>query len=169
MRVPILRRSLLFAALLLAACEPGVVGPDEVDAGLRTSVVPDASWGYMERDLFSYRIPPGFQDLHLQPIDSDAVMFASGSSTLHHDYGWYTGPWSLEQSGAPAELVEQRVNVGGRTAQVVAYRSGSTYVVRAWWALERQGQQTSLLLEGQTEEAAVRPQLLAAIYSVRFN
>ena len=110
-----------------------------------------------------------FRDLHLQPIDSDAVMFASGGSTLHHDYGWYTGPWSLEQSGAPAELVEQRVNVGGRTAQVVAYRSGSTYVVRAWWALERQGQQTSLLLEGQTEEAAVRAQLLAAIYSVRFN
>jgi hypothetical protein len=124
----------------------------------------------MERDLFTYRIPPGFQNLNLQPIDSDAVMFAQGSSTLHHDYGWYTGPWSFEQhSGSlPSEVVEQQVRIGGLTAQVVSYRDGSVYVVRAWWSLERQGQQTYLLLEGRTEDTAVRARLLAAIYSVEF-
>jgi hypothetical protein len=124
----------------------------------------------MERDLFSYRIPPGFQDLHLQPIDSDAVMFSQGTSTLHHDYGWYTGPWSLEQNSdpAPAEVIEQQVRIGGREAQVVGYREGAVYVVRASWKLERNVQQTWLLIEGRTEDPAVRARLLATIYSVEF-
>jgi hypothetical protein len=162
--------SRIFFALhvALAACDADVVTPDDVDESLRTAVVPDASWATMERDLFTYRIPPGFQDLHLQPIDSDAVMFASGGSTLHHDYGMYTGPFSLDQHAGAADVVEQQVKIGGRTAQVVGYREGAVYVVRASWKLEREGQQTYLLIEGRTEELSVRAQLLAAIYSAEF-
>ena len=165
-----LARVLLPTVAILAACDAGVVGPDDVDASLRTSVVPDASWATMERDLFTYRIPPGFQDQHLQPIDSDAVFFALGSSTLHHDYGMYTGPFSFEQHAGEAleDVVEQRVRIGGRVAQVVGYRENGVYVVRASWSLERQGQQTYLLLDGRTEDLAVRARLLAAIYSVEF-
>jgi hypothetical protein len=169
--VRVTARPLLFAIALLAACEAGIVDPEHADSRLRTSVVPDASWGLLERDTFSYRIPPGFQNLNLQPIDSDAVTHASEGSTLHHDYGMYTGPWSLQQhAGDPlGDVVEQSVRIGGRTAQVVSYRSDGVWVLRAWWALERQGQQTYLLLEGRTPDAAVRAQLLAAVYSVQFR
>ena len=159
------------AAALVLGCDSGIVEPEDADARLRTSVVPDASWARLERDAFSYSVPPGFEDLQLQPIDSDAVTHASGSSTLHHDYGMYTGPWSLGQHGAGVvhEVVEQEVKIGGRAAQMVSYRSDGFWVVRAWWDLERQGQQTYLLLEGRTADLSVRAQLLAAIYSIRFR
>jgi hypothetical protein len=164
-------RSLLLVVTLLAGCEEGIVDPEQADSRLRTSVVPDASWGVLERDTFSYRIPPGFQDLGLQPIDSDAVTHALNESTLHHDYGMYTGPWTLQQHSGepPEEVVEQRVRIGGRTAQVVSYRADGFWGVRAWWALERQGQQTYLLLEGRTPDLSVRELLLAAVYSVQFR
>jgi hypothetical protein len=161
----------LLTAALLAACGAGIVDPEDADARLRTPVVPDASWGRMERDLFTYRVPPGFENLDLQPIDSDAVTHASGTSSLHHDYGMYTGPWSLGQNVgvAIADVVEQTVRIGGRAAQLVSYRSGGFWTVRAWWEMERHGHQTYLLLEGRTEDPSVREQLLAAIYSVRFR
>jgi hypothetical protein len=172
--VPILprQRLSLAAASLLVACQVGVVDPQSADPRLQTSVVPDDTWGRMSRETFSYSVPPGFMNLELQPIDSDAVTFALGGSSLHHDYGWYTGPWSAEQhyGGALAEVVEQRVRIGGRTAQLVAYRSDGAWVVRAWWGKvgTRRGQDEDLLLYGQTDDARVRALLLASIYSVRF-
>jgi hypothetical protein len=122
---------------------------------------------------FFVRVPPGFLKLDVQPIDSDAATHASGRSSLHHDYGWYTGPWSRAQhlGEALSEVVEQDVRIGGRTAQVVSYRSGEVWVVRAWWGRVRvqQGQGEHLLLSGETEDIRIREILLAALYSVRFK
>ena len=172
--MPIIPRHRLspVGALLLVACQIGVVDPQSADPRLQTSVVPDDTWQRMSRETFSYAVPPGFQNLQLQPIDSDAVTFALGGSSLHHDFGWYTGPWSAEQhfGGPLSEVVEQRVRIGGRTAQLVAYRSEGAWVVRAWWekVRTRSSQDEDLLLHGQTDDARVRALLLASIYSVRF-
>jgi hypothetical protein len=167
-----LRRYSIALVSLLVACQLAVVDPQSADPRLQTSVVPDASWQRMQRETFSYSVPPGFVDLRLQPIDSDAVTFALGGSSLHHDYGWYTGPWSAEQhyGGSLSEVVEQRVNIGGRTAQLVSYRSDGVWVVRAWWEKVRTRgiQDDDLLLHGQTDDPRVRALLLASIYSVRF-
>jgi hypothetical protein len=169
------RRALRALAIagVLSACALGVVDPDSTDSRLRSSVVPDDSWTRVERANFSYAVPPGFLKLDVQPIDSDAATHASGSSSLHHDYGWYTGPWSRAQhlGEALSEVVEQDVRIGGRTAQVVSYRSGEVWVVRAWWGRVRvqQGQGEHLLLSGETEDIRIREILLAALYSVRFK
>jgi hypothetical protein len=165
--------SILGAALVLGACEPGVVDPNAADPRLQTSVVADATWHRLARATFSYSVPPGFVDLALQPIDSDAVTFALGNSSLHHDFGWYTGPWSADQhhGGPLSDVVEQSVRIGGRTAQLVSYRAGGVWVVRAWWGKVRTsgGQEDDLLLQGETDDFRVRSLLLASIYSVRFE
>lgn len=172
MTLILVRRFSLVLASLLVACQLSAIDPQSADPRLQTSVVPDGSWQRMQRETFSYSVPPGFVNLQLQPIDSDAVTFALGGSSLHHDYGWYTGAWSPEQhhGGALSEVVEQRVRVGGRTAQLVAYRSDGVWVVRAWWekVRTRSSQDEDLLLYGQTDDSRVRALLLAAIYSVRF-
>lgn len=171
------RRSLplvypLFALAL--ACDAGPVGPDDADPGLRTSVVPGEDWVRVERSSFSFSLPPGFEKLPLQPIDSDAAVYALLSSSFHHDYGWYTGPWTPEGQvdGFPiTDVVKQMVLVGGKRAEVVSFRYGATYVVRAWWAhvARSHGQNEHLLVRIETDEPQVRQALLAAIYSVRFD
>jgi hypothetical protein len=165
--------SVLASTLVFGACEPGVVDPNAADPRLQTSVVADGSWHRVERPTFSYSVPPGFVDLGLQPIDSDAVTFAQGNSSLSHDFGWYTGPWRADQhhGGPLTDVVDQEVRIGGRTAQLVSYRAGGVWVVRAWWGgvRTRGGQDDDLLLHGETDDFRVRGLLLASIYSVRFE
>lgn len=170
-------RSLLL--LLLATsppgCGPGILDPDDADPRLQTSVVPGEGWVRVDREGFSFALPPGFEKTAAQPIDSDAANYVFGGSSLHHDYGYYTSAWSREhmaQHGIEvSDLVEQRVRIGDRTAQLVAYRSGGTYVVRAWWGSVRRsfGVDEHLLLLGETDDVQMRRTLLASIYSVRFD
>lgn len=165
--------SLALLPLLLAACGSGVVEPDEADPRLSTSVVPAADWERVQRDDFSFQVPPGFQKLDLQPIDSDAATWATGSSSLHYDYGWYTGPWSAEETidgHRVRDVTRQRVRIGGRTAELVAFRYGAVQVVRAWWGAvdSSHGQAEDLLVRIETDDPALRELLLASIYSVRF-
>ena len=164
----------LLYPLLLVGCGPGVLEPSEADPSLRTSVVPGAAWERIERGAFSFLLPPGFEKLPLQPIDSDAATYALGSSSLHHDYGWYTGPWSPDGNldGDPVrDVVRQRVRIGGKEAELVSFRYGSVLVVRAWWGsvARSYGQEEHLLLRVETDDPAQREQLLASIYSVGFR
>lgn len=167
------RGVVLVAAVAMTGCS-GVLDPEDADPRLRTSIEPDASWSTMERDAFTYRVPPGFEQIAAQPIDSDAVTFVRDEANLHHDYGWYTGPWTdkTEIGGAPVrEVVRQEVRIGGRAAEVVSFRYGNVWVVRAWWPSVGRwgGEPGDLLLRGETVGAADRDELLAALYSVRFR
>ncbi|HSM61962.1 MAG TPA: hypothetical protein VK849_14230 [Longimicrobiales bacterium] len=166
---------LLLPLLALAlACDSGPLDPEDADPRLRTSVVPGEDWIRIERPGFSFSLPPGFEKLPLQPIDSDAATYALASSYFHHDYGWYTGPWSNEGQidGDPIrEVVRQWVLVGGKAAELVSFRYGGTWVVRAWWGrvASSHEQDEHLLVRIETDDLQAREALLASIYSVRFD
>jgi len=156
------------------ACGSGPLSPANADPRLRTSLVPGADWSLIRRPGFSFLLPPGYEKLPFQPIDSDAATYASGSSSLHYDYGFYTGAWTDEGpvDGAPIEdLVRQRVSVGGKVAEVVSFRHAETYVVRAWWSRAGRSneQDEHLLMRIDTVDPHEREVLLASVYSVEFD
>lgn len=160
--------------VLTTACGSGPTSPAKADPRLRTSFVPGADWSLIRRAEFSFLLPPGYDKLPLQPIDSDAATYASGTSSLHYDYGFYTGPWSdggQEDGATVQDLVRQRVSVGGRVAEVVSFRRAGAYVVRAWWRRVGQsnGQDEHLLMRIDADDLHEREVLLAAIYSVEFD
>lgn len=164
--------SVALAFALISGCSE-VIAPEDADAPFRTDVVPTESWTRVERPGFSFLLPPGFEKLPLVPIDSDAAVYQSGSSSLHHDYGYYTGPWSDPGAIDGAQIrnvVRQDMRIGGRNAEVVAFRYGAVYGVRAWWGRVKRsyGMDEHLLMRIETDDAAVRAELLASIYSVRF-
>ncbi|MEJ2204461.1 MAG: hypothetical protein P8170_10150 [Gemmatimonadota bacterium] len=159
--------------LVVSGCGGDVVGPEEADPRLRTDVTPAADWVLVQRPGFSFVLPPGFEKLPLQPIDSDAATYALGESSLHHDYGFYTGPWSHDGpiNGTPIrDVVRQYVQIGGKTAELVAFRYGAIQVVRAWWRQvdTAHGQDEHLLVRIETPDTRVRAELLASMYSVDF-
>jgi hypothetical protein len=164
--------TLLLASTTACGSEP--LSPAKADPRLRTSFIPGADWLLVKRPGFSFLLPPGYEKLPLQPIDSDAATFASGASSLHYDYGWYTGAWTEDgqPDGTPIEdLVRQRVSVGGRVAEVVSFRYADTYVVRAWWRQVGQshGQDEHLLVRIESNDPHEREVLLASLYSVEFD
>lgn len=159
--------------LVFPGCGRDVVGPGEADPRLRTDVTPAADWVSVQRPGFSFLLPPDFEKLPLQPIDSDAATYALGESYLHHDYGFYTGPWSHDGmiNGNPIrDVVRQHVKIGGGTAELVAFRYGAIHVVRAWWSRvdTNHGQDEHLLMRIETPDLQARAELLASIYSVEF-
>lgn len=159
--------------LLTLGCGRDVLGPEETDPRLRTDVSPAPDWILVQRPGFSFLLPQGFEELPLQAIDSDAATYARATSSLYHDYGFYTGPWSNEGQvdGIPIrDIVRQWVLIGGRVAELVAFRYGEISVVRAWWGdvAGSQGQSLHLLMRVETDDEHVRAGLLASIYSVRF-
>ncbi len=167
-------RYLIPLLALVAACDLGPLSPEHADPRLRTGLVPGADWSLIERPGFSFLLPPGYRQLPLQPIDSDAATYASGESSLHYDYGWYSGPWTdmTEVDGTPVEdRVRQRVWIGDRVAEMVSFRYGGTYVVRAWWerVARSNDQDEHLLVRIDTDDAHEREVLLASIHSVRFD
>src|SRR5690349_1446260 len=91
---------LLVLAQLSACASP--VAPEDADPGLRTSVVPDQTWqrivrpGFPAGTGFSFSLPPGFTQLDLRPIDSDAATYSRGQATLYYDFGPYTSSASAD-------------------------------------------------------------------------
>lgn len=158
---------------VVSGCGSDVVGPEDADPRLRTDVTPAADWILVQRPGFSFLLPPGFEKLPLQPIDSDAATYALRDSYLHHDYGFYTGPWSqdgLMDGTAIRDVVRQYVRIGERTAELVSFRYGAIQVVRAWWSRvdTAHGQDEHLVVRIETPDVQVRAELLASIYSVTF-
>lgn len=158
---------------VVVASSCGVLDPEEADPRF-TPLDPDSTWGLLEREAFTYRTPPGFENLNLQPIDSDAAAFARGDATLGHDYGWYSGPWTDDGTvgGVPIrEKVRREARIGGRTAEVVSFRYGDRWVVHAYWPRVRRrlGQDEDLVVRGETPHPSDRAELLATVYSVRFR
>ena len=63
------------------ACSDGpLVAVDELPASLQAPDLSTAGWPSVSRPDFVLPIPPGFEDLGLQPIDSDAAVFRSAAA-----------------------------------------------------------------------------------------
>lgn len=166
------RSVVLVASLLVAAgCDGGpLVAPEFLPAELRAPELETDGWTRVERPGFAFRLPPGFENLNLQPIDSDAAIYESGAgSRLSFDYGIYNVPISIPEA---ADRVHRQVAtvLGGRPAVLVAFRHDGDWVLGARWSdLGRAGgSPVSLQMVGRTADATVRERILASIHSVRF-
>ncbi len=166
-------RLVLASTVVLASCV-GPVSPNRAEPALRTAVVADESWvrvirpGFGGSTGFSFSLPPGFENANLSPIDSDAALHRRQEANLHYDFGAYTSAPHAEGT----DTVKQRIRIGGRTAVVVSYRrpdGGS--VVKAWWKEVSHGAigPNHLLMMAEFTSETDRSELLAAIYSVRFE
>jgi len=162
---------LLLVGLAFPGCGGDLLGPgDELPDVFRAAGISTDGWRVVERPGFSIRVPPGFEDLGLQPIDSDAAVFRKGEdSTLSYDHGVYSGPIQI-----PPEATEVRRNVrtriGGREATLLAYRHAGDWRVAARW--DDLGSSSvgelALLVVGVTPSVDVRDRIVAAIHTVRF-
>jgi hypothetical protein len=159
--------SLVFAA----ASGADIMAPEDLPPDLQAQKITDASAQWVVRDAFSYPMPEGFVVVEGIPIDSDALTHARGDDHLHHDFGWYSGPWTRNAHHDVSEVREAWVLLGGRRAQLVSYRLGSRYVVRAWWEnVERSRHgESHLVVQGESDTPAGRQELLSVIHSVRFH
>lgn len=164
---------LLASTVLLGSCADQI-SPDTAEPPFRTSVAPDGSWvrvirpGFAGSTGFSFWVPPGFQQLALQPIDSDAAVYTRQGASIHYDFGVYTSAPDAEGT----ETVRKRIRIGDRTALMISYRrTDGRYVIRAWWEQVSRGRlgANHLLMVGEFSSEADRPELLGAIYSVRFR
>ena len=160
------------ALVLLPACGGRqLIAPEDLPDDLQVPPLSVGAWEQVQRDGFSFALPPGFQKESGIPIDSDAATYVRGDDALHYDFGVYTGPW-WAQPHIPATDVKQAwVKLAGREAQLVSYRLDGRYVVRAWW--EEVGRSAvgdvHLLVRGESATAAGREELLAVLHSVRFD
>ena len=173
MRSTVHLRSVVLLLLLasLGCGDDPLVPLDDLPPAFHTEAVPGSGWTLVERPDFSFRLPPGFVDAGLQPIDSDAVRYlrSGDGSTLHFDYGPYTGRIRPPEDARGVREVWTRI--GGRRVQLVAWTGELYGVVRAWWPGVGRwaGMEAHLLLGGTFTAASGRDDLLAAIRSVRFR
>lgn len=169
MKLP--RGHLAFSLMIVAACGTDIMAPEDLPPDLRAPQITDSSAQWVVRDAFSYPVPEGFEVVEVQPIDSDVAVHIRGNDTLSHDFGWYSGPWTLNAHHDVSQVREAWVLLGGRLAQLVSYRLGDRYVVRAWWeSVERSRHGDGhLVLRGESDTEAGRKELLSVIHSVRFH
>lgn len=150
---------------VVAACGGVITGVDPsgpcLAPGLDTS-----SWDVVDRAGFDFRLPPGFVDLQLQPIDSDAQAYelGDGEAFLTYDFGFYT-----------ADLTDFvcSVDIGGHPARVsLREEAGTTYVTARWRSVGQSqsgGPDTALLMRGETGRADAVDAMLAAIHTVEIH
>lgn len=167
--VPVL--FLLGSLLLSGGCDGGpLVPPDALPPDLRAPAVSTRGWTLVERPGFAFRVPPGFEKLDLQPIDSDAAIYEnSEGSSLSYDFGIFGGSPSIPEGGEDVRRNVVTV-IGGRRADLLAYRLGDEWFVGARWPdLGRAlGSTVSLVITGRASDRDVRDRILASIHSVRF-
>ncbi|HZD03676.1 MAG TPA: hypothetical protein VE173_02125 [Longimicrobiales bacterium] len=143
---------------------------DELPPSLRAPALSTSTWTRVQRSGFSFLLPPGFENLGLQPIDSDAAVYVKDeASSLSYDYGAYSGPIHVP-AGASDVIRNVRTRIGGREVTLLAFREGGAWVVGARWAdlgHDAQGD-LALVMTGRTPSEDVRDEILAAIHSVTF-
>lgn len=158
--------------LLAAGCSESPTSfdlptPLDPSAACTTPDVSIRGWQVVDRAAFSFRVPPGFRDLEVQPVDSDVMVFelGDGDAFLTFDLGIYT-----------RELADPdcRTEIGGRGVGIrVLDHEGETFVVARWPELGSPSPSSpwpvALLMTGRARNPAVATVLLAAVHSVRFE
>lgn len=160
------------ALVLLPACGGReLLAPEDLPPELLAPTLSVEAWDRVQRDGFSFALPPGFEKMAGVPIDSDAAVYARGEDGLHYDYGAYTGPWRAQSHVAASDVKEAWVRLAGHTAQLVSFRLDGRYVVRGWWEdVERSAVgDVHLLVRGEADTVVGREELLAVLHSVRFD
>ena len=116
---------------------------------------------------FSFLLPPGFRENHVQPVDSHVRGFEADGLTLSLDYGALPNELFAPRDSSEGHL-ECPAQIGGRDALVVLrWPDRMAYGVDGAWRGVRPG--TSLWLGGAANTPNGQRALLTVIRSVRFN
>lgn len=128
-----------------------------------------SGWELVERPGFSFRIPPGFEKLDLQPIDSDAARFetAVGASSLSYDFGFFSTDIDEDEADCTARI-------GGFDARLIVVNTQDRRTVSAFWPeLPHEGpgpgDELTLRMDGEAANAEVLARVMAAIASVEIE
>ncbi|MEN8376677.1 MAG: hypothetical protein ABFS34_14715 [Gemmatimonadota bacterium] len=174
------RASAVVVALVLglAACSPEPTARSEVPSLLTRLAeegcpVPDQmaspEWEEVRGSAFRFRLPEGFTQVVVQPIDSETALFVSSSGHITYDFG----PYSSGFVGASVEgrmiIAECETTIGGRTAQLGLFRDFGELRVAAWWPELGDGLigPDHLSLGGFAKDPATANALLATALSVQ--
>jgi hypothetical protein len=178
--VTVFRASAVVVALVLglAACGPEPTARADVSSLLTRLVeegcpVPDqmapAEWEEVRGSAFRFRLPEGFTEVFVQPIDSETALFVSSSGHLTYDFGPYTAGFVGASVEGRMIIAECETIIGGRTAQLGLFRDFGELRVVAWWPELGDGLvgPEHLSLGGFAKDPETANALLAAALSVQ--
>ena len=148
--------------------------PASVDACL-IPTVDTSKWQRIDRRLFAFRLPHGYDSVSVRPIDSHAVgLWKAGAlRTVGFDAGWYSS--SLQDIQGKAGSSSCRDVIGGLPVLIVsgwhapdpAVGPSGQYFVAAAWRDLRPG--FHFTLHAGTPSREEQEILLAVLRSVHFN
>lgn len=133
------------------------------------SAVAPADWTQVSGSAFRFRIPDGFRQVFVQPVDSETGLFRAVAGDLTYDFGPYSAAPDLVDGPGDADILGAcETTLRGRTVRLAVYSAGAERIVVGWWPNlgEAFGGPASLSLDGRTESPAVVDALLAALLSV---
>jgi hypothetical protein len=175
--------------LAICSCAAAVVmsascGGQKHSAALSTTpceppVAPHADWQPMDRDAFSFMLPPHFRRLPATGIDSWVEMYVSfdKQDEVSFDYGQWSNDLRPD-SDAYEQYSVCADTIGGRFATIVtlkikkapSHKEKRPYVAAATWRSLNLSRRiaTHLTIWTQTDDARRLGTLLAVLHSVRF-
>ena len=116
---------------------------------------------------FSFLLPPGFRENHVEPVDSHVRGFEAEGWTLSLDYGHFSDDLRGAADSSEAHL-ECPAQIGGRDALIViAWPDRIAYHVGAAW--RDVGAGMHLWMGGEANTQQGQRALLTVLRSVRFN
>ena len=158
---------LALVALGSAACVPfpGQKGPQLTCA---TASADTTGWNRVtDVSGFSFLLPPGFRENHVEPIDSHVRGFEADGLTLSLDYGGYSKDLTGPHEASEGHL-ECPAQIGGRDALIVlTWPDRIAYDVDGAWRNVRPGMH--LWMGGAANTPNGQRALLTVLRSVRFN
>lgn len=171
----------LATATLLLGCR---TSPESTTDALSQCVpfaLDTAGWEVVERNAFTFRVPPDFREASVQGIDSDVARFeaAGGGAAVSTDLGWYSNDLSHDP-GVYEEYESCAAVIGGRPALLVTgtlrERSASgavRYVAAAAWRDILPGgdedMPVHLTMWGEVQDSSRFQDVLTVLHTVRFR
>ena len=148
------------------------VGPCEAPAADTTG------WRIVEHDAFLFLVPPDFQRMPVQPVDSDVAQWGTGPRrSAIYDFGPFSS--DLQEATRLAGYSSCATQIGDRAAFLVAgwdsagtwFGGGPKLVVAATWRDLRPGTTSSvhLTLSATSDRRNEYGVLVAIVRSVRFK
>jgi hypothetical protein len=128
-----------------------------------------SSWTSVSGSAFRIRIPDGFRQVAVQPVDSETALFESAAGVLTYDYGPESAGIPDEEAPSIVQVVARcETEIDGRAVELGHFRVGQMHVLAAWWPNlgEAFGGPANLTLVGRSASPGVVDDLLATLLSV---
>ena len=129
-------------------------------------------WIWHDEGNFSIKLPPRFETVEAESVDSKVGRWESGGFFVYYDFGIYSNPLDPEKQGSFPDMTvcEQSEGISPR---IVVYRDEadkSVHMGAHWPELPLNVfHRTALTLVGTAPDRHTRSELLAVIQSVRWN